>query len=56
MSRHDELLDAAKRAVDALHRDMSVSMHRTLEDLCDLRDHVAELIAAVVATMPEDEE
>lgn len=56
MSKHDELLDAAKLATDRLHSDTSVSLHETFDSLRDLRDHVEVLMDAVASNLPTDDE
>jgi hypothetical protein len=44
MSRHSDLCVAAKEAIDALHRDTSVSQAATRCDLRDLREHIDMLL------------
>jgi hypothetical protein len=56
VSKHDDLLDAAKQAADRLHADTSVSLYDTFDLLRDLRDHVEVLMDAVASSMPRDEE
>jgi hypothetical protein len=45
--KHDQLCDAAKKAIDRVHGDTSVSLGMTLESLSDVRDHLDVLIDAV---------
>jgi uncharacterized protein YcbX len=47
MNKHEKLLEAAKRAVDALHADTSVALVVTLASLRDLRDHIDMMISAL---------
>ena len=44
---HKDRLEAAKKAVDELHSDTSVSLEETEASLCDLREHIDVLIDAV---------
>lgn len=44
MSRHGDLCKQAKEAIDALHRDTSVSQVATRCDLRDLREHIDMLL------------
>ncbi len=41
---HDELLDAAKEAADALFSDKSVSREQTKESLEDLAGHIEIMV------------
>lgn len=43
---HDKLLEAAKKAVDSVYTDTSVSLVTTLASLHDLRDYLDILIDA----------
>jgi hypothetical protein len=52
VSKHDDLLDAAKQAADALHADTSVPLSETLMSLRDLGGHVDMLIDAVEHSNP----
>jgi hypothetical protein len=47
MSKHDDLCEDAKRAIDNVHNDISVPLDTTLESLRDLREHIDVLIDAV---------
>ena len=55
MSKHDELLDEARKAADALHGDTSVSLSETRASLRDLRGHIDMLIDAVENSEGDDE-
>jgi hypothetical protein len=52
MSKHADLLDAAKQATDALHADTSVPLSETLMSLRDLGGNVDILIDAVEHSNP----
>lgn len=56
MSRHDELVEAAKTAIDTVHSDTSVSLQETLMSLRDLGGHIDTLIDAVEQSVPDEEE
>jgi hypothetical protein len=47
MTRHENLVRDAKKAIAAVHSDTSVSLSVTLADLKDLRDDLEVLIDAV---------
>ena len=57
MSKHnDHLRELAKKALDALHADQSVSVQQTLDALCDVREHLNVLIDAVKCSVPKGED
>lgn len=47
MSKHQDLVDAAEKAIDELFSDQSVSLDRTMDDLRDLRSEIDIKIGAL---------
>lgn len=47
MSRHEQLVDAAEKAITELFGDKSVSLDRTLEDLLDLENDINTMVDAL---------
>ena len=41
---HDQLVEAAKKSIDDVLSDTSVSMHDTLDSLRDLDEHIQVLV------------
>jgi hypothetical protein len=53
--QHDELIAAAKEAIDEVHSDTLVSPSQTLADLKDIRDHLDITIEALKSTISDGE-
>jgi hypothetical protein len=47
MTKHDALVEAARKAIDELFADTTVSRDRTRRDLIDLRDHIGITLDAL---------
>jgi hypothetical protein len=53
-SKHEQLLEAAKKAADLIFSDTSVKPIDTRASLVDLRDHTDMLVDAVETSMADD--
>ena len=53
-SKHEQLLEAAKKAADLIFSDTSVPPADTRASLVDLRDHIDMLVDTVEHSMADD--